>query len=72
LEIRHLINYKELTTDIRNDIIEGINRYGEHVTKQQDELDKLRKEDDRTEEEKASAQHIKEKVFFSYLYFLHM
>uniref|UniRef100_A0A7M5X1M2 Sperm-associated antigen 17 n=1 Tax=Clytia hemisphaerica TaxID=252671 RepID=A0A7M5X1M2_9CNID len=60
LEVRHLINYKELTAENRKEIIEGINQYGEYIAKQQDDVEKLRNIDDRSEEEKIKAQRIKE------------
>ena len=62
LEIRHLLNFKELTNDIRSEIIDGINKYGEYVTRQQDEQENLKKIDERNDEEKLLAQRIKEKV----------
>ena len=62
LEIRHLINYKELSSDIRNEIIEGINQYGEYITRQQEEEENMRNIDERNEEDKIAAQQIKEKV----------
>ena len=57
-----MINYKELTAETRKEIIEGINQYGEYVAKQQDDKEKLRNVDDRSEEEKMKAQRIKEHV----------
>ena len=57
-----MINYKELTAETRKEIIEGINQYGEYVAKQQDDQEKLRNVDDRSEEEKMKAQRIKEHV----------
>lgn len=64
LEIRHLINYKELTSDVRREIIDGINDYGDYVQKQQEEQKKMEGVDERNAEERTAAFKIKEKVCF--------
>lgn len=61
LEIRHLIHHQPLTADLRKQIIDGINQYGDYVAKQQDQQDHLRTFDERPDEERTSADLVKEK-----------
>ena len=62
LEIRHLIHHQPLTADLRKQIIDGINQYGEYVAKQQDQHDHLKTVDERPEDERTTADLVKEKV----------
>ena len=62
LEIRHLIKYKELTSDVRESIIEGISKFGEFVQQQRQSSEVLIEKDERTPEEKEIAEQIKQRV----------
>lgn len=61
LEIRHLVQYKELTQEIREQIIDGISRYGEFVQQQQESDAALLKIDERSDDEKLCAEDIQKK-----------
>ena len=61
LEIRHLIHHQPLTADLRKQIIDGINQYGDYVAKQQDQQDQLRTFDERPDDERTTADLVKEK-----------
>lgn len=69
LEIRHLVQYKELTQEIREQIIDGISRYGEFVQQQQESDAALLKIDERSDDEKLCAEDIQKKVrLCNYIY----
>jgi len=63
LEIRHFIQYDELTSDVRHHIIDGINKYGDFVQQQQDNEDSYINKDERTDEEKFISEQIKKKYY---------
>ena len=47
---------------MRQEIIEGINEYGEYLSRQQIMQDSLKQQDQRSEEEKIASEEIRKKV----------
>ena len=56
------MKYNELTSLVREQIIEGINNYGEFVQQQQEADQGLLPKDERDEEEKILAQQLAKQV----------
>ena len=62
LEIRHFVQYEKLSKDVREQIVNGINAYGDFVLQEQELEQGLQPKDPRTEEEKAAADELVKKV----------
>ena len=65
LEFRQLIEYRKLTDDQRQQIVNSLKEYGEYVARRQNKLDAILPQDPRDESEIIRARNVELKVSFT-------